>query len=457
MLYACMTNISTLTDLEFRKWLGNRLVVDQPLEPDDPLYEPLYRDDPGDPIQLILNDIELSEVRSLNFISGFRGCGKTTELFRLRSQLRQNGFFVAYANAIDYLLPSEPIDISDFFIVLAGSFSEAIERELQLDPAKEGFWTRFVHWLQTTNVQLNGIEAKAAVPGTDIGLNFKTSLREVASFRQRLRESMAARLGDLRRQVHEFFEFGRKKILEQGPASKGVVFIFDQLEQLRDTLSTEGLVAESVATLIANHRADLQIPLFHMVFTVPPWLKFKLAEMAKIRLLYNVKLWNNDDKRSPHNPGLKTMRRLVERRFTPDGMKRFFGKLRKDGSSPLADRLIEAAGGHFRDLLVLLRETLLRVRSLPISGKVLDAAIANLRSSFLPMPAADAEWLHEIAHKRDSLLKDRSPESVRRMTFFLDTHCALVLHNGAEWYDIHPIIRDEVEEIVQRETKPTSG
>ena len=64
------------------------------------------------------------------------------------------------------------------------------------------------------------------------------------------------------------------------------------------------------------------------------------------------------------------------------------------------------------------------------------------------MPAADAEWLYEIGQKRDCLLQDRSPESVRRMTFFLDTHCALVLRNGEEWYDIHPIIREEVEEIV---------
>lgn len=452
-----MEDITKLSDIQFRKWLGTKLVVDKPLEPDDPLYEPLYHDDPGDPIQLILNDIELSEVQSLNLISGFRGCGKTTELFRLRCQLRGSGFFVAYANALDYLLPSEPIDISDFLIVLAGSFSEALERDLKLDPAKEGFFTRFVHWLRTTHVKLEGIDAETKVPGTDIGLNFKTSLREVASFRQQLRESMAARLGDLRRQVHEFFMFGRKKILEKVPKATGVVFIFDQLEQLRDTITTEGRVAESVATLIANHRADLQIPLFHMVFTVPPWLKFKLAELAKIRLLYNVKLWNNDDKRSPHKAGRQTMRRLVGRRFTPDGMKRYFGKLRKDGSSPLADQLIEAAGGHFRDLIILLRETLLRAKSLPITASVVDAAIANLRSSFLPMPAADAAWLHEIGQKRDSLLKDRSPESVQRMTFFLDTHCALVLRNGEEWYDIHPIIRDEVEEIVQRETKASSG
>lgn len=84
----------------------------------------------------------------------------------------------------------------------------------------------------------------------------------------------------------------------------------------------------------------------------------------------------------------------------------------------------------------------------------MDAAIASLRSSFLPIPVDDAVWLHEIGRIRDSLLKDRTAESVQRMTFFLDTHCALILRNGEEWYDVHPIIRDEVAEIVKRSAPP---
>ena len=36
-------------------------------------------------------------------------------------------------------------------------------------------------------------------------------------------------------------------------------------------------------------------------------------------------------------------------------------------------------------------------------------------------------------------------------THFLDTHCVTIHSNGTEWYDVHPIIRDEVKEIVKRE------
>ena len=72
---------------------------------------------------------------------------------------------------MDFLLPSEPVEIGDFLLVLAGSFSEAIERELKIDVAAEGFWTRFVHWLSNTKVEIAGFDAKAG------GLNFKTSLQ----------------------------------------------------------------------------------------------------------------------------------------------------------------------------------------------------------------------------------------------------------------------------------------
>ncbi len=436
------------SDREFRKWLSQRLIVDRPLEPDDLLYEPLYEKVERNPLDMIYEDIELSEVESLNFLSGFRGSGKTTELFRLRKRLREQGHFVAYANAMEFLLPSEPVEISDFLLVLAGAFSDAIERELKIDLAAEGFWTRFVHWLKSTEVKLDGFDAETA------GVNFKASLKEVPSFRLRLREKLATRLGELRNQVHQFFEFGRKRI-KRATGSDRIVFLFDQLEQLRDPLGSEGRVTDSVTRLMANHRADLRIPHCHMVFTVPPWLKFVLPEMTKIRLLYNVKLWKNNPKRTAEPAGRAIMRRVVERRFTRAGIERFFGKVNSKGTNPQVENLIDASGGHFRDLLMLLRETVTgAMGTLPVSAATVDASISTLRSSYLPVPLDDAKWLHEIGEQRECVLKNRDPESVQRMTFFLDTHCALILRNGTEWYDIHPLLRDEIAEIMARDSQP---
>jgi len=448
-----MTDILALPDRDFRKWLTQRLIVDKSLEPNDELYEPLYDDVPDNPVDLIYEDIDLSEVESLNFLSGFRGSGKTTELFRLRKRLRDHGYFVAYANAMEYLLPSEPVGISDFLLVLAGSFGEAVERELKIDLAGEGFWTRFVHFLTKTNVKIDGMDTKATMPRTDVGLNFKTLLKEVPSFRHQVREKLSSRFGELKKEVQLFFDFGREKI-KQANKGERVVFLFDQLEQLRDPLGSEARVTESVKTLMANHRRDLGISLFHMVFTVPPWLKFVLPEMTKIRLQYNVKLWKNDDARTPESAGWGIMQRVIERRFTPEGMTRFFGKNKKKEANPHVEKLIHASGGHFRDLLFLLRECVTRATgNLPVSAATVDAAISMLRTSYLPVPLDDAKWLHQIGEQRECVLKNRDPDSVQRMTFFLDTHLAVTLKNGEEWYDIHPLLRDEIAEIVARQAK----
>ncbi len=440
-----------LPDFDFRQFLYRRLKVDDALQPENELYEPLYDGDPADPVQLIYDDIKLAEVESLSYISGFRGAGKTTELFRLKKQLETSGHFVAYANALDYLLPTEPVEITDFLLVLAGSFSEAIEASLKVKLADEGFWTRISHWLRKTEIKIDGFDFKANIPGTDIGTTIKTSLKEVPSFRNKLREKLGLRLGELLDEVHKFFDFGIKKIRKARGSDCKVVFLFDQLEQLRDPVGTDGRVTDSVTSLLANHRKDLKIPFVHMVYTLPPWLKFKLPQMSEIRMLYNVKLWKNDEKRTRIAAGWNTMLRVVERRFTPEGMVRYFGKPTKSGSYSLADKLIAASGGHFRDLISLLKETVVRSHSLPTTPQIVEASINNLRTSYRPSNIVDAKLLHQIGRQRDCMLEDLTPVSLQRVTFLLDTHCAFMLRNGKVWYDVHPLIRDDVEEILRRD------
>ncbi len=115
------------------------------------------------------------------------------------------------------------------------------------------------------------------------------------------------------------------------------------------------------------------------------------------------------------------------------------------------DRLLENSGGHLSDLINLMAQTILDGKSLPIGKEVTDRVINEYRARFSGLPSNYASWLYEIGLHRDKMLKDNSPESVRQMSFFLDQHYVMIYFNGEEWYDIHPIIRDEVAEIVARD------
>lgn len=90
---------------------------------------------------------------------------------------------------------------------------------------------------------------------------------------------------------------------------------------------------------------------------------------------------------------------------------------------------------------MLLRETVVRAKSLPVSDQAIQKAILKVRSNFLPIAIEDAIWLDQIEKLRTAALPSNKPEDASRLTRFLDTHFVLYLTNGEEWYDIHPLIR----------------
>ena len=445
---------------------------DEPLRPDTPeydrFYQPIY-DVPGkeDPVGFLHRHIEFSDIESLQLFSGFRGSGKTTELFRLQKRLEQDGYVVLYADAVDYISPSDEIDISDLLIVMAGAFSDGLDRwstqlEAPVKLVEESFWTRIKNYLTRTTVTLTeaGVALEAESPaqkllgGLKAGLDLKLALKESPTFRQNLQKFMENRIGELRDTVHKFFEDGVQAIKRVWGDEKQVVFIFDSLEQLRGSLSNEQSVLQSVERVFTQHRNLLRLPYVHAVYTVPPWLQFVMPGAPnEIYTLPSIKLWDNDGARTRHEAGWNGLRELVLKRIGKEGCRKLFA-CDTEQSFTSADDLIAVCGGQVRDLLLLLRETILRTNELPISQQVINSAVTSVRGNFLPIAIEDAKWLSQIGKNRTTMLPDTKPESVSRLTRFLDTHFVLYLTNGGDWYDIHPLIREEVEKILQQ---PSTG
>ena len=442
----------TPDDRQFLKQVYRDL-DDKPLQPGDPRYQPPYQHEGcEDPIQLLKNSIEFSEVESLHLFSGFRGSGKTTELFRLRKQLEDEGYVVLYADALDYISPAAPIQIFELLTILAGAFSDAVQ-EHGIDLAAEGYWTRFWNWLSKTDVAVKelGFKVEAGADPVKAGADLKLELKTSPTFRQKLSVALSGRIGEFHAEVKSFFEDGFKAIRKSRGDDVQVVFLFDSLEQIRGSISNEQEVTRSVELLFSNYLKLLAIPYLHVVYTVPPWLKFVLPGMNTL-VLPCLRMWKKDQGRTEWEPGIRAMRALVEKRFPADGLKRFFGP-----DKTRADRLINLCGGHFRDLLLLLRETVLRATSLPVSEAAIEAAIIRVRGNYLPIALEDAQWLAQIERERATVLKSTEPAEVNRLTRFLDTHIVLYLRNGEEWYDVHPLVREEVRAIAANAAAATAN
>ncbi len=442
-------------------------LADRPLEPGDPFYEPIYQRPEGeDPVAMLKRRISYSDVESLHLFSGFRGTGKTTELLRLGAELEQQGYLVLYASALEYLSGSEEVDIVTMLMAVAGAFGEQIEKKTGTAVSKEGFWRRIGNYLSKTTLEVSELSPKLEIasPAKSIlgelkaGLDLKVALKTAPSFRQKLHDFMANRLGELKREVNAFTEEGVKAVRDtRGQPGLQVVFLFDQFEQIRGSRTNEQAVIRSVERLFANYMEALRLPLVHVIYTVPPWLQFVLPGAFSIEILPCVRLWENDRQRSRYPAGWRSFREAILKRFTKEGFRRLFGTDTEIGQG-MADKLIAQSGGHFRDLLRLFREATVLVGSwrptLPMTPEVLQRAIANVRNEFLPISAADARWLAEIGKLRNTALPDSSPENVGRLSRFLDTHLVLYLTNGEGWYDIHPLIREQVEALARLPLPP---
>ena len=104
------------------------------------------------------------------------------------------------------------------------------------------------------------------------------------------------------------------------------MFLVDSLERIQGSLSNERDVMRSVEMLFSTNLELLSIPYLHVVYTVPPWLKFFLpGTSVNMVVLPCIRVWENDHVRTACAPGIESLRSLVEKRFGEGGIDRFFG------------------------------------------------------------------------------------------------------------------------------------
>lgn len=424
-----------------------RALVDRPLEPDDPQYVGLYENREladVDPVEQMARGVEWTTGnQSVQLLSGFRGTGKSTELRRLRKRLRDAGYIVLLFDIEDYLNTSERVHVSDFLITLAGAVGDIVVGEKLLpDAGKQSYWDRVRNFLAGTRVDVSEVTVKLGVPVASV--DFKANIKSDPSFTTRLRDVMAGLLGQLVEDVNRFLAEIAESLTAAHPGTAGVVLVVDSVEHIRGTSSNVEDVQASIEELFAGHADDLRLRSLHVVYTVPPWLKVRYQNLGPlyspggVQVLPALKVRTESDG-TPFPPGLDAIEAVVGARAGLAGgtWERLLG------DRAALDRLSLASAGHLRDMLYMLQLVSRRAEELPVGGAVLDRVIAKVTEEFLPIPDADAVWLWKVAQTHRAALADI--DKLPTLARFLDTHLVLCYWNGHEWYDLHPLVHDEVE------------
>jgi hypothetical protein len=420
---------------------------DQPLEPDDKFYVPgLHTEDiGGDPITDIATQIDWNEGGGVYPFTGQRGTGKSTELRRLRVELRRREHVALMADMAEYMNLTTAVEIGDFLITIMGALSERVEREYGEDQTYQSYWERIVQFLGA-EVKLDGIDLKGG------GATLKLSLREDPDFRRRVQEGMRGHVAKLVQQAREFARSVVELIRRKRGADTKVVYIVDSIERIRGVGGAAETVYKSVENLFSGHADKLVFPPLHMVYTIPPYLPILSAGIGAflgggaVYSLPSVHVFKNRS-REPSEAGLEVMERIIARRY-PDWTAIFT----REGLS----RLALASGGDLRDFFRLIRICLTRAAApgtvLPIGPHILEHAETLVRNEMLPLAGEDLLWLKRIVATKNTSLD--AVKDLPVLARYFETKLVLNYRNGSDWYDVHPLLREQVDAHVPPASPP---
>ncbi|MFN8099672.1 MAG: hypothetical protein U0Q21_15445 [Dermatophilaceae bacterium] len=380
---------------------------------------PIYNDPhlaPFDLVPKMRDVIDLTIGQSVQLLSGFRGCGKTSELLRLREELEADGYAVAYLDINSFFNTRLPLDAALLPVALAAGFAQAVEDNLKV-PVHEALWS----FLQRLHLNV-GFEA----PGVGgLALSVSASVRDDVSFAASARDAFRTNRKSLRAEFHAFF----LKVLSRLDPTKPMVFIVDSIDHWRGAGDQFEPVRESVELAFTELADDLALPNIHVIYTIPNYLA--VPAFGTRQDVVNVKLSTRQGDR--FEPGFVALRRVLERRAPQGDLARF---LDEEG----VDRLIAASGGLFRDLLRLVRGTLLNARGLPATEQDLARAEMQVREDYTMTFAKEhLTLLSEVDRTKELFVKrEQSADEAELVSLGAILRYP---NDQATWFAVHPLLR----------------
>ncbi|MFN2494297.1 MAG: hypothetical protein ABR608_00070 [Pseudonocardiaceae bacterium] len=436
----------TSEDEEFLTELYRNLTK-QAVPPTSPLYVAL-EELPGqvmgtDAVKLLCRTITMTTPGEAFFLTGLRGSGKTVQLLRLKQDLQRRGFAVVMFSAEDYLNMHEPLNVVDVLFFLVGAISDqAVEYDLieKGDSATSWGWSRLWQWLadlpSRTDVTGAALGARiGGLGGLTTTTTLKAELRRDTAFVTQLRKFLRGRLSELVEQANEIVGDMVDEMRRRWTDGewKGLVVIVDSLDHNRAVDSEKfQQVRRALVNLFDKDYDNLRLAGCRTVFTLPMYVPISAAKA--LRRVTNLRVTDRERKRNAD--GIAAARQVVLQRAPK-------GRLDRLLDDDTIDRLVLASGGHLRILLALAMEVVTQAESLPVDDTTVTSAIQQVRNGMLPLADDQRAMLRRVATSHELPLATQGDWDV--VASLLDQHFVLGYQNGEAWYDVHPLLNDEID------------
>jgi hypothetical protein len=311
--------------------------------------------------------------------TGHLGCGKSTELLRLKAELEAQNFHVVYFEST-HVLEMVDIDITDVLLAIAGLVSKSMEAiKLRVQPTYfTKLFSEVVDFLQTP-IEL-GVEAELSV---GIG-KITAKTKESPHLRRRLRDYLEPRTENILQSINtELLDQTNLELKAKG--KKGLVVIVDNLDRVAIRPLPSG---RSLPEYLFIDRGDQLRKLnCHIVYTIPLALTFsndsaqlqhRLGGGLAPKILPMIPVRQRSGEINIE--GLELMRQMVLARAFPNSSppERLNLITQLFDNSDSLDRLCLISGGHVRDLLGLLFDCL-REQDPPFDRNCVELVVRRQR------------------------------------------------------------------------------
>lgn len=394
------------------------------------------------------------EQPTCQLLTGHIGCGKSTELLRLKAELEGEGFHVVYFESSKDLEMGD-VDVGDILLAIAKRVSESLDRLTLEEPKRLKSILQGAAKLLQTEIKLEGLEGtvgpakitanKEGVTVVAMGIATITAkVKASPDLRSKLR-------GYLEPQTNGLIDAINKEILEPAIAQlkqqgkKGLVAIVDNLDRVGSAPKPWGRPQQEY--LFVDRGEQLRSLHCHLVYTMPLALRFSndfgtLIERFIVRPQVLPMVPVQCPNGSENIEGMELLRQMVLARAFPDlEPRQRLEKMTIIFQDPeTLDRLCQVSGGHVRNLLRMLNDGIKKQRGLPIARQTIEDVISAYRNERI-LAVTDIEWelLRRVVEQKKVAGDDGYQTLIRSMFVYEYRDTA------ASWFDINPLLAEAKE------------
>lgn len=390
----------------------------------------------ADIVKRISSVIRLSnESHTSQVLAGHNGCGKSTELMRIRAEL-ENGdpkYFVVFCDVFENLDLND-VDFPDLLLDLVRQIADALRKGagIELKPS----------YLKEVVERINkALHCEIAVESVEIGsalAKITGTIKNSPDMRQKVREALEPFTDTFLTAANDVIGAAISKLSKKGYA--GIVLLVDNLDKM-PVRPKENSNCDTAEYLFINRAAQMTALQCHVVYTIPLTLAYSHQEQfiknqygGHLPLVPATKIVGQPPTSVPCKEGVAKFREIVRKRLKQAGVSVEEAFEHED----VLIELIALSGGQPTELMTIVREAMVS-GGLPITKDALHRAKKEGQREYSRILLAEhIEIIKEVAKNGQYARKSDTEEAFRQL---LNSRAILQYVNDTEWYGLNPMVK----------------